>query len=403
MVNDKSKGQNPLNPSPKSLATATDPAKSTTKKSSSKTLTVATAKGSNLAAARAAKEDEFYTQLADIERELSNYRDHFAGKVVYCNCDDPRVSGFVHYFSYNFERLKLKKLIATCYKNQSMDLFSQNDSERAIKLIYSGDKNGSGVPDPNEFDVELLEGDGDFRSSESVELLKQADIVVTNPPFSLYREYVAQLIEHDKKFILVGPQNAISYKEIFPLLKDEKLWLGTRSGAMKFRVPSEKTMAGLQEDIEGNKWQNFGNICWFTNLDVARRHENLILYKKYSPADYPTYDNFDAIEVSKVADIPVDYPGVMGVPITFLSKHNPNQFEIVGITQSWFGIASKIYPRQIQVNRDGTRSQVTKLNDGAAIKVTSKPDDSTYYIVDGEMYTKEYARILIRRRVLNED
>jgi hypothetical protein len=284
-----------------------------------------------------------------------------------------------------------------------MDLFSQNDSERAIKLIYSGDKNGSGVPDPNEFDVELLEGDGDFRSSESVELLKQADIVVTNPPFSLYREYVAQLIEHDKKFILVGPQNAISYKEIFPLLKDEKLWLGTRSGAMKFRVPSEKTMAGLQEDIEGNKWQNFGNICWFTNLDVARRHENLILYKKYSPADYPTYDNFDAIEVSKVADIPVDYPGVMGVPITFLSKHNPNQFEIVGITQSWFGIASKIYPRQIQVNRDGTRSQVTKLNDGAAIKVTSKPDDSTYYIVDGEMYTKEYARILIRRRVLNED
>ena len=403
MGNEELKGRKPFSPVSKRSAAAKNTAKSRVKKSPSVKAAVGTAKGSNLAAARAAKEDEFYTQLADIERELSNYREHFAGKVVYCNCDDPRVSGFVHYFSYNFERLKLKKLIATCYKNQNMDLFSQNDSERAIKLIYSGDKNGSGVPDPSEFDVELLEGDGDFRSPESVELLKQADIVVTNPPFSLYREYVAQLIEHKKKFILVGPQNAISYKEIFPLLKDEKLWLGTRSGAMKFRVPSEKTSEGLLEDSDGNKWQNFGNICWFTNLDVARRHENLILYKKYSPADYPAYDNFDAIEVSKVADIPVDYPGVMGVQITFLSKHNPDQFEIIGITQSWFGIASKIYPRQTQVNRDGTRSQVTKLNDGAAIKVSSEPKGSTYYIVDGEMYTKEYARILIKRRVLNED
>ena len=357
-------------------------------------------KGANLAAARAAKEDEFYTQLADIERELSNYREHFKGKVIYCNCDDPRVSGFVHYFSYTFERLGLKKLIATCYKNQNVDLFSQNDSERAVKLVYTGDKNGSGVPDPSEFDVELLEGDGDFRSAESIELLKEADIVVTNPPFSLYREYVAQLMEHNKHFVILGPQNAISYKEIFPLLKDGKMWLGTRSGAMKFRVPNEKVKDGLVEDDDGNKWQNFGNICWFTNLDVARRHEDLILFRSYNAAEYPGYDNFDAIEVSKVVNIPTDYDGVMGVPITFLSKHNPDQFEIVGITQSWFGIASKIYPKQTQVNRDGTRSEVTKLNDGAAIKVGSKPKGTTYYIVNGETFIKEYARILIKKKAM---
>lgn len=363
-----------------------------------KTVVVSRSKGANLAAARAAKEDEFYTQLADIERELSNYREHFKGKVVYCNCDDPRVSGFVHYFSYNFERLGLKKLLATCYKNQNVDLFSQNDSERAVKLVYTGDKNGSGVPDPSEFDVELLEGDGDFRSAESIELLKEADIVVTNPPFSLYREYVAQLMEHNKHFVILGPQNAISYKEIFPLLKDGRMWLGNRSGAMKFRVPTDKVKDGLIVDEEGNKFQNFGNICWFTNLDFPKRHENLILYKSYTQAEYSKYDNFDAIEVSKVSDIPVDYDGVMGVPITFLDKHNPEQFEIVGITKTWFGGASKTYPRQTQVDRDGTKSEVTKLNDGPVLKITKKPKNATYYIVNGEMYMQAYARILIKRK-----
>jgi hypothetical protein len=284
----------------------------------------------NLAVARATKEDEFYTQLVDIERELSNYREHFKGKVVYCNCDDPRVSGFVHYFSYNFELLGLKKLIATCYKNQNVDLFSQHDSERAVKLIYTGDKNGSGIPDPSEFDVELLEGDGDFRSAESIELLKEADIVVTNPPFSLFRQFIAQVMDHNKKFVLVGPMNAITYNEIFPLLKDGKMWLGTKSGAMVFKVPNDKEKDGLIEDSDGNKWQNFGNICWYTNLDLPKRHEELILFKRFSAAEYPTYDNYDAIEVPKVADIPVDYAGVMGVPITFLNKHNPDQFEILG-------------------------------------------------------------------------
>ena len=376
-------------------------AKAPTKRSTLKKVakkSVPKAKGSNLAAARAAKEDEFYTQLADIERELANYRDHFAGKVVYCNCDDPRVSGFVHYFSYNFERLKLKKLIATCYKNQNMDLFSQHDSERAVKLVYTGDKNGSGVPDPSEFDVELLEGDGDFRSNESIELLKQADIVVTNPPFSLYREFIAQLMEHHKKFILLGPQNAITTKEVFPLVMSGRMWLGTKSGAMKFRVPNEKEKDGLIVDEDGNKWQNFGNICWYTNLDYPKRHEDLILYKTYNPTDYPKYDNYDAVEVSEVSEIPVDHDGVMGVPITFLNRHNPDQFEIVGIAKTWFGAASKTYPKQTQVDRNGRRD-VTKLNDAPALKVNTKPKTGTYYIVNGEFFVATYVRILIKKKV----
>lgn len=363
-----------------------------------KTVVPSRSKGANLAAARAAKEDEFYTQLTDIERELSNYREHFKGKVVYCNCDDPRVSGFVHYFSYNFERLGLKKLIATCYKNQNVDLFSQNDSERAVKLVYTGDKNGSGIPDPSEFDVELLEGDGDFRSAESIELLKEADIVVTNPPFSLYREYIAQLMEHDKKFVLIGPQNGITTKELFPLIKSGQMWLGNHSGSMKFRVPKEKDRPDLIVDEDGNKLQSFGNICWYTNLDYPKRHEDLILFKTYNKNDYPSYDNYNAIEVSKVSEIPMDFDGVMGVPITFLDKHNPAQFEIVGIAKTWFGMASKTYPVQHQVDRNGTKSEVTKLNDAPAIKVSAKPKNKTYYVVNGEYYVATYVRILVKRK-----
>ena len=190
----------------------------------------------NLRKASTAKKDEFYTQLSDIERELKHYKKHFKDKVVYCNCDDPRVSNFFHYFSYNFEKLGLKKLITTCYKNQDMDLFSQNNSEKAIYLEYDGDKNGNFEPDPQEIGIKHLKGDGDFRSKEAIELLKQADIVVTNPPFSLFREYVAQLIEYDKKFVIVGHQNAIAYKEIFKLIKEDKLWLGYgfKGGAAHF-------------------------------------------------------------------------------------------------------------------------------------------------------------------------
>lgn len=283
--------------------------------------------------AKAAKKDEFYTQLEDINNELRHYRDHFRGKTVLCNCDDPRVSNFFTYFAYNFEFLGLKKLITTCYKNQYMDLFSQNKSERAVYLVYEGDKNGNHTPDAEEIGVKPLKGDGDFRSKECIELLKEADIVVTNPPFSLFREYVAQLMEHEKKFLIIGNQNNATYKEIFPLIQKNKMWLGYKCGDMAFRVPEyyESRETRYWQDENGQKWRSMGNICWYTNLDIKKRHENLILYRNYTSAEYPHYINYDAIEVSRTELIPMDYDGVMGVPITFLDKYNPNQFEIIGI------------------------------------------------------------------------
>lgn len=280
--------------------------------------------------AKNAKKDEFYTQLVDIENELRHYREHFRGKTVLCNCDDPRVSNFFHYFSYNFEQLGLKKLITTCYKNQERDLFSQHNSERAIWLEYTGDHNGNRIPDPEEIGINCLQGDGDFRSAECIELLKQADIVVTNPPFSLFREYVAQLTQYDKKFIIIGHQNAIKYKEIFPLIMNNKIWLGYgfKGGAAHF-YSSYKDTARAGDHREG--MIRVSGVNWFTNLEIAKRHEKLILFKTYNPEEYPKYDTFDAINVDKTADIPTDYYGVMGVPITFMDKYNPNQFEIIGV------------------------------------------------------------------------
>lgn len=290
------------------------------------------AKNKSLRKAKNTKEDEFYTQLYDIEKELKHYRQHFKGKVVYCNCDDPRVSNFFHYFSYNFERLGLKRLIATCYKNQERDLFSQNNSEEAIYLEYTGDKNGNNVPDPEEIGIIPLKGDGDFRSQESIELLKQADIVVTNPPFSLFREYINQLIEYDKKFLIIGGQNALTYKEVFTLMKENKVWLGYNFGNMEFKVPDyyEPRKTRFWIDENGQKWRSLGNICWFTNLDHSKRHEDIILYKTFTEEEYPKYDYYDAVNVNRVAEIPMDYSGIMGVPITFMDKYNPNQFEILG-------------------------------------------------------------------------
>ena len=273
--------------------------------------------------AKNSKNDEFYTQLTDIEKELKHYKHHFKDKVVYCNCDDPMESNFFHYFAYNFEHLGLKKLITTCYKNPT------DPNSRALLLEYTGDKNGDRTPNPDEIGVVELKGDGDFRSGESIEILKQADIVVTNPPFSLFREYVAQLVKYDKKFLVIGNQNAITYKEIFKLIKDNKLWLGC-TNPKDFVVPDDyddKNSTWI--DGDGVKHQKFGNISWFTNLEIKKRHEDLILYKQYNPIDYPKYDNYDAIEVSKTKNIPCDYSGAMGVPITFLDKYNPEQFEVI--------------------------------------------------------------------------
>lgn len=278
--------------------------------------------------ARNAKKDEFYTQLVDIENELKHYRDHFNGKTILCNCDDPRVSNFFHYFSYNFEKLGLKKLITTCYKNQNLDLFSQNDSEKAIWLEYFGDKNGNRVPDPEEIGIHYLKGDGDFRSQECIELLKEADIVVTNPPFSLFREYVAQLIKYKKKFIIVGHQNAITYKEIFPLIKNNQIWLGYgfKGGAGHFYSKYED-VATAGDHREG--MIRVSGVNWFTNLEIPKRYEDIILYKTYNPDEYPKYADYDAINVDKTSEIPQDYYGVIGVPITFMDKYNPQQFEIM--------------------------------------------------------------------------
>ena len=292
------------------------------------------AKNDNLHKAKRAKADEFYTQLSDIENECKHYWEHFKGKTILCNCDDPRVSNFFRYFSLNFEHLGLKKLIATCYKNQDIDLFSQESSEKAVYIIYEGDKNGNRQVDDNELEVKELQGDGDFRSKECIELLKEADIVITNPPFSLFREYVAQLIEYEKKFLIIGHQNAITYKEIFPLLKENKMWLGYGfKGSAGHFISKYEDIATAGDHKEG--MIRVSGVTWFTNLEHNKRHEELILYKEYNPEkfpnEYPKYENYNAIEVSKTAEIPMNYNGVMGVPITFLDKYNPEQFEILGV------------------------------------------------------------------------
>ena len=342
----------------------------------------------NLNKAKTNKKDEFYTQLSDIERELKHYKQHFKDKVVYCNCDDPRVSNFFHYFSYNFEHLGLKKLIATCYKNQNADLFSQNDSDKAIYLEYDGDKNGNKIPDPEEIGIIELKGDGDFKSAESIELLKQADIVVTNPPFSLFREYVEQLISYDKKFIIVGHQNAISYKEIFKLMQENNLWLGYgfKGGAGHFINTQYEDYATAGNHKEG--MIRVSGVHWFTNLDISKRHEDLILYKKYVPEEYPKYENLDAINVNKTKDIPYDYSGMMGVPITFMDKYNPDQFEIIGVGIAKAGLEIGIQPYKPEHKK--YRKEVQKR--GAV-------DGDLYMMVDG-VVTVPYTRIIIKNKKL---
>ena len=376
---------------------------------------------SSLSAALKNKQDEFYTQLSDIEKELRHYRQHFTGKTVFCNCDDPFESNFFKYFVLNFNRLGLKKLIATCYTgspiaNQQLSLFdiieeteeNENKPYKAIvKTVY--DKTGDGGIDmldvaelfkSGENELTELNGDGDFRSSECLALMDEADIVVTNPPFSLFRDYVAVLMSHRKKFIIVGNQNAVKYKEIFPLLMNGSMWLGYTSGDMAFTVPAyyEPRDTRYWQDESGQKWRSMGNICWYTNLDIKKRHEEMILVRRYSPEDYPKYENYDAIEVSKVSDIPCDYPGAMGTPITFLDKHNPDQFEILGITRPWMDSRSKIFPPQIQHNKDGSTENVTKLNDDIVFEIPGPVSDRVYYEVDGKFYIQGFTRILIRNK-----
>ena len=373
----------------------------------------------NLSDAKKAKKDEFYTQLTDIECELKHYWKHFQGKVVLCNCDDPYESNFFKYFAMNFNALGLKKLIATSYANSpivgsELDFFIEHDKEnhiqnkKAYKVVMSElkDTNNDGREDL--FDVQelikhrirYLKSDGDFRSNESIELLKQADIVVTNPPFSLFREYVSLLMEHKKKFVIIGSQNAIAYKEIFPLIKDNKIWLGNgfKAGNAFFKIPSSsdhtKFAKGVYDEQTG--LVKFRNCTWFTNLDIAKRHEKLNLYKKYNSEDYPKYFNYDGIDVDKVDSIPEDYDGVMGVPITFLDKFNPEQFEIIGmgsdVPKTLEHVAYK-KENKIVYEKDGeiywqTEYSVQERKLGNSLRIEKKglPDKAPFN------------RILIRRR-----
>lgn len=326
----------------------------------------------NLNKAKEAKKDEFYTQIEDINNEVCHYREHFRGKTVLCNCDDPRVSNFFKYFACNFEFLGLKKLIATCYKNIDPDLFSEGECERAVYLVYEGDKNGNHIPDDDEIEVLPLEGNGDFRSAECIEFLKEADIVVTNPPFSLFREYVAQLIKYDKKFLIIGNQNALSTKDIFPLIQQNKVWLGYGfKGKAAHFISNYKDTATAGDHKEG--MIRVSGVTWYTNLEIKKRHEDLILYKKYNPEEYPQYINYDAIEVPKTELIPMDYYGKMGVPITFMDKYNPEQFEIIGISL----VLGTNKPKDLPKDKQG----------GPA-----------FYLKQNGEYKRLYTRIVIQRK-----
>lgn len=347
----------------------------------------------NLNAALKAKKDEFYTQMDDISAELKHYRDHFREKVVFCNCDDPYESNFFKYFALNFNSLGLKKLIATCYDgspvmgNELLLQFDTLESEPKkiaykVEITEVEDYNGDGAVNladvayllQNDKNVlSRLRGNGDFRSSECVELLKQADIVCTNPPFSLFREYVAQLMKYEKQFLIIGNQNNISYKEVFPLLMNNQVWLGYHFGGQRFEVPMdfEKDNTFIED---GKKYAKFGNICWFTNLEHSKHQETLDLWKQYTPELYPKYVNYDAINVDKTVDIPCDYDGQMGVPITFLDKYNPNQFEIIGISLELADMSI-------------IKKRLGKLNGGPRL----------YIEQNGEL-KRMYERILIRRK-----
>ena len=380
----------------------------------------------NLNAAKVAKKDEFYTQLSDIERELQHYWQHFRGKVVLCNCDDPYESNFFKYFALRFNQLGLKKLICTCYNgspvtgNELAIHFDGFDDDEPKKIAYKveitevKDENGDGAVDlsdvqyllKNDKNVLVILKTGDFRSQECIELLKEADIVVTNPPFSLFREYIGQLMKYQKKFLIIGNMNSITCKEIFPYVQNNKMWIGPSisSGDRKFYVPDDYPLnaAGCGVDSDGKRFIRVKGVRWFTNLDHNKRHEDLDLVCRYSEDEYPTFDNFDAIEVGKTSDIPYDYDGIMGVPITFLDKYNPDQFEILGLTQIGCHDLcpdTKRYNDYKEITRatdKPTGSSGGKTNENAVL--CGQGNKKTYYLgPNGEVVHSAYKRIFIRK------
>jgi len=351
-------------------------------------MTTKSTNNKNLRKASKAKKDEFYTQLVDIEKELKHYKKQLRGKVVYCNCDDPFESNFFKYFAANFNALGLKKLITTSYNKspiagrqlplfemEGMKSIKPKDAEaHRIEINEVPDINHDGsisledvkqLIKHNKNTTVPLRGNGDFRSDECIELLKKSDIVCTNPPFSLLREYIAQLMEYNKKFLIIGNVNAVTYKEIFPLIRDNKMWFGVsiHSGDREFRVPDDYPLeaAGYRVDAEGNKYIRVKGVRWFTNLDNEGRHEKLVLYKKYTQAEYPKYDNYNAINVDKTSEIPMNYSGVMGVPITFLDKYNPDQFEIIDINPHFFTIVERGLAKPSQLKISGRKDPYARI------------------------------------------
>jgi hypothetical protein len=370
------------------------------------------------------KADEFYTQLPDIEAEMRHYKDQFRGKVIFCNCDDPFESNFFKYFAMNFNFLGLKKLISTCYSEspvvaQQLSLFDVKNLEvkhgddkhpYKIEITEVSDENADGAVDL--IDVEyllknrkntltLLKDDGDFRSAECIELLKESDVVVTNPPFSLFREYIAQIVKYDKKFLVIGNTNALSYTDIFKIIKENKLRTGYTNFnvGMYFYVPDH--WENYHKIENGRKMVRVSTSCWLTNLYVEKHKEFITLYKQYTPKEYPHYDNYDAIEVSKTADIPYDWDGVMGVPITFLDKFNPEQFEILGWTRGtneFEATPTKRYVNAKQI-KNGVESNGGKVNTGPTILLKQKPTDTFYTADNAKGYlVQPYMRILIRNK-----
>ena len=395
----------------------------------------------SLSDAKNAKNDEFYTQYSDIEAEMNAYVEYnpdvFRNKTILLPCDDPEWSNFTKYFASNFERFGLKKLISTSYAkgagNKQLTLFEEQsplyDADlhdiKGKLFTLTHDTDGSGNIDIDDIEFSgYLDGDGDFRSEEVCALRDEADIIITNPPFSLFREFLAWILEGNKQFIILGNMNAITYKEVFPYLKENKIWLGYKSlnNDMYFNVTDEYKQWLLENKKEGSAYKIINGIvmgrlasaCWFTNIDHGKRHEELKLdtmahnlkfnkklkkklLKDYGGSEYPYYDNYDALEVPTTESIPSDYNGLMGVPITFMDKYNPEQFKVIGITKTPLGndLRTKIYDKQIQYNKDGSTSYVTKLNDGAAVYSSTIPEKRPYYEVNGNVYIAIYPRILI--------
>lgn len=389
------------------------------------------ASNSTLGTAKATKNDEFYTQLPDIEHEMQAYVDYdpdvFRDKTILMPCDDPEWSNFTRYFALNFQLFGIRKLISTSYAPDAKaakygvqpPLFPEDEQDPKFDrdkwqthgriFVLDRDTNGDNRIDIDDLRWEYLDGDGDFRSHEITQLRNEADFIITNPPFSLFREFLKWIIDGGKQFSVIGNMNAITYKEVFPLLKDNKIWLGNgfTAGNAFFATPNaQKYGEGVLQD---DGLVKFRNCCWFTNIELGKRHEPLPLMTmadnlKFSRhkdlrgrKEYQHYDNYDAIEVPYTDAIPSDYTGAMGVPISFLDKYCPEQFKITGITKTWFGGASKTYPEQTQVSKDGKESTVTKLNDGATLVLDTPPENETYYKVGGKLYTQVYARILIQK------